>query len=112
MKRLVADLNLPIDIGVVPTVRDRDGLALSSRNAFLSPDERRVAVALPRSLEAGLAAYRSGGDPVSAARAVLEAEPGLSVDYVELADFGGATLVAAVRVGRTRLIDNVLLADA
>jgi pantoate--beta-alanine ligase len=111
MKRLVTDLDLPIEIVAVPTVRDPDGLALSSRNVFLSPDERRRALALPRALDAGLAAHRSGGDPVGAARAVLEAEPQLEVNYVAIADLDGPALAAAVRVGRTRLIDNVRLED-
>jgi len=109
VKRVVADLDLPLEIAVVPTVRDPDGLALSSRNVFLSPTERASALALPRSLEAGLEAHRSGADPVAAARAVLNAEHGLSVDYVAAADLDGPTLAAAVRVGGTRLIDNVLL---
>ena len=110
VRRIVADLDLPLRIEVLPTVRDSDGLALSSRNQFLSPAERSVALALPRALEAGLAAHRSGADPVEAARSVLDAQRGLLVDYVAMADFGGPTLVAAVRVGATRLIDNVVLA--
>ena len=103
--RLVADLNLPLQIRVLPTVRDPDGLALSSRNVFLSPAERAAALALPRALEAGAVA----SDPVAAARAVLDAEPGLTPEYVAVADFGAPALVAAVRVGATRLIDNVVL---
>jgi pantoate--beta-alanine ligase len=109
VKRLVADLDLPVEIVVVPTVRDADGLALSSRNRFLSAEERATALALPRALEAGLEAHRRDGDPVSAARAVLDRQPGLSVEYVAVADLDGPTLAAAVRVGQTRLIDNVLL---
>ena len=109
IKRLVADLNLPLDVVAVPTVRDDDGLALSSRNVFLSPDERSVALALPRALDAGLAAHRSGADAVAAARAVLDAATGLDVEYVAVADLDGPTLAAAVRVGATRLIDNVPL---
>ena len=109
VKRVVADLNLPLEIVAIPTVRDADGLALSSRNTFLSPGERAVALALPRALEAGAAAHRSGGDPVPPARGILEAERGLTVDYVDVADFDGPTLVAAIRVGATRLIDNVRL---
>ena len=105
VRRMVADLNLPVGIQVLPTVRDPDGLALSSRNVFLSPAERAVALALPRALEAGASAE----DPVVAARSILDAERGLSVDYVAVADFGAPTLVAAVRVGGTRLIDNVVL---
>jgi pantoate--beta-alanine ligase len=109
IRRVVADLDLPLDVVVVPTVRDKDGLALSSRNVFLSPTERACALALPRALEAGLEAHRSGADPVASARAVLAAERALTVDYVAVADFDGPTLVAAVRVGATRLIDNVRL---
>ena len=109
IKRVVADLNLPLEIVALPTVRDPDGLALSSRNAFLSPAERGVALALPRALEVGAAAHRSGADPIAAARAILDGERGLTVDYVDVAGFDGPTLVAAVRVGTTRLIDNVLL---
>ena len=111
IRHVVADLNLPLEIEAVPTVRDADGLALSSRNAFLSPAEREAALALPRALDAGLEAHRSGADAVTAARAVIDAEGGLTVDYVALADFDGPTLAAAVRVGATRLLDNVALVD-
>jgi pantoate--beta-alanine ligase len=97
LKRMVRDLNLDVEIRVVPTVRDADGLALSSRNARLSPEERRAAVALPRAL--------ATHDPVRA-RELLR---GLDVDYVEVADFDPPVLAAAVRVGSTRLIDNVVL---
>jgi pantoate--beta-alanine ligase len=109
VKRVVADLNLPLEIRVVPTVRDADGLALSSRNVFLSPAEREAALALPRALEAGAAAHRAGTDAPEAARRVLGAQPGVESDYVEVADFDGPTLVAAIRVGSVRLIDNVRL---
>ena len=103
IRRLVRDLNLDLEIRVVPIVRDADGLALSSRNARLSPAERERALALPRALRAGVGAV----DPVAAARAALN---GLDPDYVEVVDLGDATvLAAAVRVGETRLIDNVLL---
>jgi pantoate--beta-alanine ligase len=107
IKQLVRDLNLELSIRVVPTVRDSDGLALSSRNVRLSPAERRRATAIPRALEAGLAAHRSGRDPVAAARTEIS---GLEADYVAVAAFEGrATLVIAARVGGTRLIDNVPL---
>jgi pantoate--beta-alanine ligase len=109
VKRVVRDLNLPVEIVSCPTVRDPDGLALSSRNAFLSAGERAIALTLPRALQEGLRAHRSGTDAVAATRAVLDAEPGLSVDYVAEADLDGPTLAAAVRVGSTRLIDNVRL---
>ena len=95
---------MPVAIRVVPTVRDPDGLALSSRNVHLSPDEREQALALPRAL--ATARLRTP-DPVAAARASLN---GLEPEYVEVLDLGGAKiLAAAVRVGSTRLIDNVLL---
>lgn len=110
VRRVVADLNLPLEILAVPTVRDPDGLALSSRNRFLTPEERAAGLALPQSLEAGASAHAAGADAVAAARAVLDAEPKLAVEYVAVADFDVPTLVAAVRVGSTRLIDNVRLA--
>jgi pantoate--beta-alanine ligase len=103
IRRMVRDLNVPVEIRVVPTVRDPDGLALSSRNRRLSPEERERALALPRALEAAVGSL----DPVAAARASLN---GLDPDYVEVLDLGDATvLAAAVRVGPTRLLDNVLL---
>jgi pantoate--beta-alanine ligase len=107
VKRLVRDLNLDLEIRVIATVREQDGLALSSRNARLSPTERERALAIVRALGAGLAAHRAGGDPVAAARAALtDLEP----DYVAVADFDGQRLLAiAARVGKTRLIDNVPL---
>jgi pantoate--beta-alanine ligase len=108
IRRVVADLDLPLEIRVLPTVRDADGLALSSRNVFLSPAERASALALPRALGAGVGAE----DPAAAARAILDAEPGLTVEYVAVADFDVPTLVAAVRVGSTRLIDNARLQGA
>jgi pantoate--beta-alanine ligase len=100
IRRLLQDLNLDIDLRVLPIVRDVDGLALSSRNALLSPDERRRALALPRAL--------ATKDP-SRARAELD---GLDVDYVEVVPFDPPVLAAAVRVGATRLIDNVPLEEA
>jgi pantoate--beta-alanine ligase len=109
IRRVAADLDMPIEIATVPTVRDADGLALSSRNRFLSAAERTTALALPRAMEAGLAAHRSDADAVAAARSVLEAHRGLTTDYVAVADFDGPTLVAAVRVGAIRLIDNARL---
>lgn len=112
LRQVVRDLALPLQIVARPTVRDPDGLALSSRNRYLSDEERQRALALPRALEAGLAAHRSGRDPVAAARSALESAPGLTIDYVERADLAGDTLAAAVRVGGTRLIDNVLLDEA
>ena len=97
IRRLVRDLDLELEVRSVPTVRDADGLALSSRNGRLSPDERERALALPRAL-----ATRD----LAAARTALA---DLDVDYVEIADFDPPVLAAAVRVGSTRLIDNVVL---
>jgi pantoate--beta-alanine ligase len=109
IRQLVRDLHLSLDVRVVPTVRDRDGVAWSSRNARLSPDERRRAAALPQALRAAVDAHRAGRDPVAAARA---ARDGLEVEYASIATFQGEpTLVLAVRLGRTRLIDNVPLSD-
>ncbi len=112
IKRMVADLDLGLEIRVVPIVRDADGLALSSRNVYLSAEERRRALALPGGLVAGREAWRAGSGTDgarSAALAVMEAADGISVDYVGVADLDGLTLAAAIRVGSTRLIDNVLL---
>jgi pantoate--beta-alanine ligase len=106
----IRDLNIDTDVRVVPTVRDADGVALSSRNARLTPHERARARAIPQALAAGAAAYRAGGDPVSAARLALI---GHDIDYVSVADFRRRpTLVVAVRIGATRLIDNVPLEEA
>jgi pantoate--beta-alanine ligase len=109
VKQVVRDLALGIEIVACPTVRDPDGLALSSRNAYLSANNRAAALALPRALQAGLDAHAAGTDAVAAARRLLDAETRLSVDYVAVADLDGPTLAAAVRVGSTRLIDNVPL---
>jgi pantoate--beta-alanine ligase len=103
LRRVVRDLNVPVRLRILPTVRDDDGLALSSRNVQLTPEERERALALPRALEAA----RSADDPVAAARAALN---GLEPEYVELLRVGDATLLtAAARVGATRLIDNVVV---
>jgi len=93
LMRMVSDLAVPVEIRVLPTVRDAEGLALSSRNAYLSPEEHEAALSLPRALAAR-------------DRALLD---GLEVDYFEEADFEPRVLAAAVRVGQTRLIDNVVL---
>lgn len=97
LRRMIRDLNLELELRVLPTVRDPDGLALSSRNALLTPEERRQALALPRSLAT---------KDLARAQALLD---GLDVDYVEVAPFDPPVLVAAIRIGSTRLIDNVTL---
>jgi pantoate--beta-alanine ligase len=110
VERLVADLDLDLAIRVVPTVREEDGLAVSSRNAYLSAEEREAAGALPKALRAGEEAQGRGADPLEAARAVLGAESRLEPEYVELAKLDGRVyLLAAARAGRTRLIDNIVL---
>lgn len=103
LRQMIRDLDVSVELRVLPTVRDPDGLALSSRNAQLSAAERERALALPRALEAG----RRAADPVAATRAALN---GLDPEYVELLRIGDATLLtAAARIGTTRLIDNVVL---
>ena len=107
LRRMIRDLDVELDLRVLPTVRDADGLALSSRNAYLSEEERHRALALPRALEAGRSAHAEQSDPVAASRAALN---GLVPEYVEVLDLGGVMLLAAAaRVGSTRLIDNVVL---
>ena len=101
LRRLIADLHLELELAVVPTVRDPDGLALSSRNARLSAEERARALALPRAL--------ATHDPETA-RTILE-DAGLDVEYVVLAPFAPPVLAAAVRAGETRLIDNIPLEE-
>jgi pantoate--beta-alanine ligase len=121
VRRMVADLDFPCEVVTIPTVRDADGLALSSRNIYLSDDDHRVALALSRSLSAAAGAAE-GGAAVSrkAARGVLDAEPDLGLDYARLVDpltledvpdhfTGEALFVVAARVGSTRLIDNAPL---
>ena len=103
IRRLVRDLNVPVEIRVVPTVRDADGLALSSRNGRLSAEERQRALGLPRALSSAV----NAPDPVAVARGSLN---GLEPEYVEVLELGDARLLtAAIRVGSTRLLDNVLL---
>jgi len=99
VKQVVRDLNLELEIRVVPTVRDADGLALSSRNGRLSDEERARALAIPRAL--------ATRDP-ERARTIL-AEGGIEPEYLAVADLDGPTLAVAARVGSTRLIDNVPL---
>jgi pantoate--beta-alanine ligase len=100
VRRLIRDLALEVELRVLPTVREPDGLALSSRNVLLSPEERARALVLPRAL-----ATRDR----NAALDVLASSNGVDVDYVEVADFDPPTLAGAIRVGSTRLIDNVVL---
>ena len=118
IRRMVADLDLDIEIQGVPTQRDDDGLALSSRNAYLAPDDRAKAVALPRALGVAARTIEQGGDVTDALAAAHESliAAGFTVDYVELVDAETLgqpdasrprRLLAAARIGGTRLIDNV-----
>jgi pantoate--beta-alanine ligase len=123
VRRMVEDLAFPNEIVACPTVREPDGLAVSSRNAYLSAAERERATALYRALSAGRAAFQAGQrDPAAveaAARDLLEDVPGVEPDYVALVEEAtfepakkakpGQVLATAARVGRTRLIDNVIL---
>jgi pantoate--beta-alanine ligase len=113
---MVADLNFPLAVVGVPTVREPDGLALSSRNAYLTAEQRPLAATLQRALATGAGVSARGPEAVlAAARAVLDAEPALAVDYLALraADLGPvprtgrARLLVAARLGTTRLIDNI-----
>ncbi len=123
VRRMVVDLHLPVEIAAAPTVREADGLALSSRNAYLSPAERQAAPVLRRALEAAGRAVAAGerrGDEVRRIlREVLSSEPLARTDYAEVVDAatfqpvetlaGAVVLPLAVRLGGTRLIDNINL---
>jgi pantoate--beta-alanine ligase len=118
IRRMVADLCMPVEIVGSPTVREADGLALSSRNRYLDPDQRVAALALSRALRAGVDAQTQGPDAVvEAAFAVLREVGGLEWDYVTVAsadldgtpETGPARLLVAARLGSTRLIDNTAL---
>jgi pantoate--beta-alanine ligase len=123
LKRMVADLNFPVEIVICPTVREEDGLALSSRNAYLNPQERKAAVVLYRALTAAKAMYDAGerdaGALCAAMRSVIRSEPLAEEQYVSAADpeslselrkiERGVLLSLAVKIGRTRLIDNFLI---
>jgi len=123
IQRMVRDLVFPVAIVVAPTIREPDGMALSSRNAYLSPGERRQATVLSRALREAERRYRAGervsARLVEAAREIVLSEPDVRVDYIEVVDrdtlepvsqAGTGTLVAvAAVVGTTRLIDNLVL---
>jgi pantoate--beta-alanine ligase len=123
VRQLVRDFGLPVCIVACPTIREPDGLAMSSRNAYLRPAERAAAPALRRGLSAAAKAFATGtSDPVeleSVARSILEGIPGLTIEYVSVVDettlraperaVSGSVLAVAVKLGSTRLIDNVVL---
>jgi pantoate--beta-alanine ligase len=123
VRRMAADLDFDVEIVVCPTVREADGLAMSSRNAYLTPDDRRAAPVLFRALQAASAAFAAGQHDADGLRRVLretlDQEPRANTQYVSVADpetldeLGGevrrALVSMAVFVGKTRLIDNVLV---
>jgi len=123
VRQLVRDLHLPVEIVAGPTVRESDGLAMSSRNAYLEPDERRAAAVLHRALREAEAAIAAGERSAAAVcerlRATLAGEPQVTIDYVAAVDAdsfrpvgtlaGNVVLPIAVRLGSTRLIDNLRL---
>lgn len=123
IRRMVRDLDMPLEVVICPTVREADGLAMSSRNVYLQPDERRAATSLSRALNTAAALYRDGEHDAARLRQamtdVLAAEPLAEIEYVSVADpdaldeldtvTAGALLSLAVRFGRTRLIDNIPL---
>ena len=123
LRRMVEDLNVTVELRVCPTVRERDGLALSSRNHYLDPEERARASALISALREGrdliLAGERNAGTIRSAMEAMIAATPGATLDYAAVVDVktlaplsrleGKVLLALAVRIGSTRLIDNLLL---
>jgi pantoate--beta-alanine ligase len=126
IKQMSRDLNFPVEIIVGPTVREPDGLAMSSRNSYLDPAERKAATVLYRALTAARSAYMSGERNGEALRTIMhqtiEAEPLAKLQYVSCADRetlqeldaiqNGALLSMAVFVGKTRLIDNVVFSNA
>jgi pantoate--beta-alanine ligase len=123
IRRMVWDLNMDLEIRPVPIVREADGLALSSRNIYLSPEQRQAALVLSRSVklaqERVAAGERDMGALKAAVRAMIAAEPLSDIDYVEIVDYdtlapidrleGKGLLALAVRFGKTRLIDNCIL---
>ena len=123
IRKLVADMRIPITLNIMPTVREGDGLAISSRNAYLTAEQRAAAPTLFRALSAARDRYRSGGQDAAALeagfRALVSSEPLIDgVDYVALVDadtfavWGGrgpCLMIAAVRMGSVRLLDNVVL---
>jgi len=125
VERMTEDLRLPVRIVPVPTVRDPDGLAMSSRNQYLTPEDRRAALALSRSLREAEAVYRNGERRARVIRdrvqQVLAEEPRVSVQYAALVDARDLTpiriidrpalLALAAFVGKTRLIDNTVLGE-
>lgn len=125
IRRMTADLNLPVEIAGMPIVREADGLAMSSRNSYLSPAQRQSALCLSRAIKRARELFAAGERSVAVlereTRAVIEQESAAAIDYVEFRDGAmlheqevadsGTLLALAVKVGQTRLIDNTVLGD-
>jgi pantoate--beta-alanine ligase len=125
IRRMTADLNLPIEIIGMPIVRESDGLAMSSRNAYLSPAERQSALCLSRALKRAHELFAAGERSIAVltqeTRAIIEQEPAATIDYAEFRDGvmlqeleiadAGTLLALAVKIGQTRLIDNTVLGE-
>lgn len=123
IKRFVKDLNIQVNVNMVPIVREESGLARSSRNAYLSPEEKQAALVLSRSLKKAEEAYKAGEASVEALKNIVRneiaTEPMAVIDYVELYSFdelkeisqvkGESLLAIAVKIGKTRLIDNIII---
>lgn len=123
IKRFVKDLNIQVNVNMVPIVREESGLARSSRNAYLSPEEKQAALVLSRSLKKAEEAYKTGEISVEALKNIVRneiaTEPMAVIDYVELYSFdelkeisqvkGESLLAIAVKIGKTRLIDNIII---
>jgi pantoate--beta-alanine ligase len=122
IKRMVKDLNMKVNVIGYPTVREADGLAMSSRNAYLSPEERDIAPVLNRSLRHALSLFKDGVTDAKTLRkevvSIIETAPGCTIDYVETIDgeslvpvdvmIPGSVMALAVKLGKTRLIDNII----
>ena len=123
IQKMVSDLNMDVEIIILPTVREEDGLAMSSRNTYLNPEERRAARVLYRALRLAEQHWQSGEEDAARARKkmteMIESEPLASIDYISIADMETleemdtirprALVSLAVRIGKTRLIDNIVI---
>ncbi len=124
IRRMVNDLNFPLEVVIVPTIREQDGLAMSSRNSYLSPEERKIAPTIYKALSKAKEHFertdRQSASIMKVAKEVIESDPKLKLDYLSVADLDngnevetianqGAMLSTAVWLGKTRLIDNIIL---
>ncbi|NLK00410.1 MAG: pantoate--beta-alanine ligase, partial [Clostridia bacterium] len=121
IRKMISELNFPLNLRILPTIREADGLAMSSRNAYLSREERKAALVVPQSLQAALKMMEKGekskGNILGVVREIIEAEPRAKIDYITVRDMDtlgevdsiedGVVVAAAVWIGKTRLIDNI-----